>query len=250
MALRESPGPPTGRGDGTITDDGCPVEIYAAQPPGGEAEIIHGALPAGTSVLELGCGTGRIADRVAALGHHVVGVDSSAAILTHLRLAQGVHRRIETLDLGERFDAVVLASHLVNTYDPAQRRQFLATARRHLRPGEPLIVQCYPAGYRPSSGLSWTAGPVELELRDVVEHGDGVFSATLMHRYANLTAEQDFSARILTSDALREALASAGFDLCQPPRCRRAVGPGHGEVLNARLARSAYAPSPGLRVGP
>ncbi len=211
MALRESPGPPTGRGDGTITDDGCPVEIYAALPPGGEAEIIHGALPAGASVLELGCGTGRIADRVAELGHHVVGVDSSAAMLAHLRLARGVRSRIETLDLAERFDAVVLACHLVNTYDPAQRRAFLATARRHLRLGGFLIVQRYPVDYRPSSGLSWTAGPVEMELSDVVEHGDGAFSATLIHRYAIMTAEQDFSARILTDDTLREILGSAGF---------------------------------------
>jgi hypothetical protein len=52
-----------------------------------------------------------------------------------------------------------------------------------------------------------------LELRDVVEHGDGVFSATLIHRHANLTVEQDFSARILTDDALGEVLGSAGFDL-------------------------------------
>jgi cyclopropane fatty-acyl-phospholipid synthase-like methyltransferase len=150
---------------------------------------------------------------VAELGHHVVGVDSSAAMLAHLRLARGVRSRIETLDLAERFDAVVLAGHLVNTYDPAQRRAFLATARLHLRPGGFLILQRYPADYRPSPGLSWTAGPVELELRDIVQHEDGVFSATLIHRYATMTAEQDFSAGILTDDTLREVLGSAGFDL-------------------------------------
>ena len=43
-----------------MTNDGCAVEFYALLPPMGEPEIVHAAVPAGASILELGCGTGRI----------------------------------------------------------------------------------------------------------------------------------------------------------------------------------------------
>jgi predicted RNA methylase len=60
----------------------------------GEPEIVHAA--AGSpraSVLELGAGTGRIADALAALGHPVVAVDESPEMLAHIRNAETVARR-------------------------------------------------------------------------------------------------------------------------------------------------------------
>jgi SAM-dependent methyltransferase len=211
MTVRDAPAPPCGRGDGTITGDGCPVEIYAALPPSGEAGIVHAAVPPRAAVLELGCGTGRIADPLARLGHRVVGVDSSAAMLSHLRHAEGVCTSIEELNLAERFDAIVLAGHLVNTYDAGQCVAFLAAARRHLIDGGVLVLQRYRAGFRPETGLTWSAGDARLELRDVVDHGAGVFSATVVHRLGNMVAEQDFSARMVGDEALRVVLGSAGF---------------------------------------
>ena len=44
-----------------VTPDGCSVELYARIPALGEAEIRHGRLGGNGSVLDLGCGTGRIA---------------------------------------------------------------------------------------------------------------------------------------------------------------------------------------------
>jgi SAM-dependent methyltransferase len=81
-------------------------------------------------VLDLGCGIGRIAEPLTALGHRVVGVDESADMLAHLRRAEPVLSRIDSLDLDERFGGVLLASTLVNTYDPVQRTGLLAAARR------------------------------------------------------------------------------------------------------------------------
>jgi SAM-dependent methyltransferase len=72
-----------GAGPGPITPDGCAVDLYALLPPGGEAEIAHEAIPAGSGVLELGCGTGRILRRLAELGHSVVGVDESPDMLAY-----------------------------------------------------------------------------------------------------------------------------------------------------------------------
>jgi hypothetical protein len=57
-----------GTGPGEITNDGRAVEFYALLPSFGEAEIVHSAVLAGGSILELGCGTGRILRPLAATG--------------------------------------------------------------------------------------------------------------------------------------------------------------------------------------
>ena len=43
-----------------IAPDSSPVGLYARLPELGEGEVVATALPAAASVLELGCGTGRI----------------------------------------------------------------------------------------------------------------------------------------------------------------------------------------------
>src|SRR5688500_18256195 len=70
--------------DVEVTRDGSPVEVYRRLPATGEAELIHRAIPAGATVLDLGCGTGRIARGLVALGHPVTGVDDSPAMIAEL----------------------------------------------------------------------------------------------------------------------------------------------------------------------
>lgn len=214
METERQPGRATGRGGGTITSDGCPVEIYAALLPHGEADIIHAALPAGAAVLELGCGTGRIADPLAALGHRVVGVDSSREMLTYLRSAEPVHATIEALRLPERFGGVVLASTLVNTFDPAQRAQFLRVAVHHMAPRGTLVMQRHAPGWAETAvPTEWSDGPVQLQLRDVVRHGDGLVSATLVHTLGEIVTEQDFTSRVLDDQEFASVLNDAGLVL-------------------------------------
>jgi 2-polyprenyl-3-methyl-5-hydroxy-6-metoxy-1,4-benzoquinol methylase len=74
----------TGTGPGAITSDGCAVEFYALLPTFGEPGIVHAAVPPGASILELGCGTGRILRPLAALGHPVTGVDDSPDMLARV----------------------------------------------------------------------------------------------------------------------------------------------------------------------
>ena len=106
-----------------ITPDGCAVDFYARMTAMGEPAIVHDAIGPGASILELGCGTGRITHPLTGLGHPVVAVDESPEMLAHVRGAETVCARIEDLDLGRRFDAVLLAStsSMPMTYRPGPR---------------------------------------------------------------------------------------------------------------------------------
>jgi SAM-dependent methyltransferase len=135
-----------GTGPGAITADGCAVDFYALLPHFGEAEIVHAAVPLGASVLELGCGTGRILRPLAALGHQVTGVDDSPDMLARSPDLPTVLSAIESLRLDRAFDAVLLASTLINA-SPGTRQAFLATVRRHLRGDGIAVFQQNPPGW-------------------------------------------------------------------------------------------------------
>jgi len=195
-----------------VTPDGCPVELYAVLPPAGEAEVINGALPGPpATVLELGCGTGRILHGLAALGHEVTGVDQSPEMLAHLRDVPGVCAPIETADLGRTFDAVVLASYLINTPDDAQRAAFLATARRHARAGGVVLLQWHPP--------EWfdTVQETRVERDDIDFHlheldRDGaLLHAAVTYRAAGQSWRHAFTTRRLDTADLQAALAAAGL---------------------------------------
>jgi SAM-dependent methyltransferase len=129
-----------GTGPGEITNDGCAVDFYALLPSFGEAEIVHSAVPDGASILELGCGTGRILRPLAGLGHPVLGADDSPAMLAHIPDLPTVCSTIEDLRLDRTFGAVLLASTMINTA-PGQRGKFLATCRKHLGPDGVAVFQ-------------------------------------------------------------------------------------------------------------
>ena len=136
----------TGTGPGEITDDGCAVELYTLIPPFGEAEIVHAAVPEGASILELGCGTGRILKPLAALGHPVHGVDNSPGMLAHVSGLPVTQAPIESLRLPQKFDVVVLAAGMLNS-GPEHRRAFLETSRYHLADDGVAVFQYNPPSW-------------------------------------------------------------------------------------------------------
>ncbi|MDA8285512.1 MAG: GNAT family N-acetyltransferase [Actinomycetota bacterium] len=213
---RVLPPGPWGEGPGVVTADGCPVEVYAALPADGRAKLVDDRIRAGSSVLDLGCGTGRIAEPLAALGHRVVGVDNSPEMLVHLRAAQPVKADIATLDLGDRFDAVILASNLVNHPDPATRQALLDVAAAHFTPSGVLLVERQPPSWfeQCHAGHTNTAtiGEVTTILNVHARLGDLV-SATVTYGLRGRRWSQHFTTRWLTDDDLRRALADAGLDL-------------------------------------
>jgi SAM-dependent methyltransferase len=165
-------------------------------------------LPAGSSVLELGCGTGRITRQLVRLGYDVTAVDESAEMLAHIRDAEKVQARIEGLDLGRRFDAVLLASNLV-TADPAQRRAFLETCRRH---SDLVICEGLPPAWQPEDGETML-GEVVSRLR--VETAEpGLVRGEMEYAVAGETWRHAFEMHVFADDAeLSAALADAGLRL-------------------------------------
>ena len=203
-----------GTGPGVITPDGCAVEFYARLPDFGEPAIVHDAAGAGASILELGCGTGRITHPLVALGHQVVAVDESSDMLAHVRGAQTVCARIEDLSLGRRFDAVLMASHLINAADIPVRAAFLAACRRHVADDGCVIIQ--------SHGPDWSSAAAESEstrdgiifrMRDVSRPEPNLVSATVEYVIGDQRWTQTFTSMSLDDAAVAAVLADAGLRL-------------------------------------
>jgi SAM-dependent methyltransferase len=196
----------------TVTRDGSPVDVYRHLPAAGEAELIHEAIPAGATVLDLGCGTGRIARVLASLGHAVTGVDDSAAMLAELPVGvTGVEADVGEVRLGRRFDAVLLASHLVNA-GPEERDPFLATARAHVEADGSIVAEVYPSvmDWAARVGRTHQLGPVAITVERATVRGDEV-DAEVSYRLDDRVWRQPFVATMLDEPALRGVLDVAGF---------------------------------------
>lgn len=126
-----------------MRDPGAPLELYRLLEPAGEPELIHGQIAPGASVLDLGCGTGRITHALIQLGHPVTAVDFDERMLGEIRGAEKVLSRIEDLDLGRTFDAVLLMSTLINRPDQEGRLALLAACRRHVTEGGVVLIERY-----------------------------------------------------------------------------------------------------------
>ncbi len=202
----------TGRGPGPIAPDGCAVELYSLLPPMGEPEIIHGAIRPGGSLLDLGCGVGRLARPLAALGHPVVAVDESPEMLARVRDARTVLAGIADLHLGRRFDAVLVASQLINTPDGGHRIAMLATAAAHLAADGVLVAQWHPPEWFDTvrAGTGGSVGPVRTGLSGVRRQGD-LLQATAVYEAGDRRWEHDFVARRLTPGDLDRDLARVGL---------------------------------------
>jgi SAM-dependent methyltransferase len=188
------------------------VELYELLPPGEEPAIVHAAVPPGASILELGAGAGRVTHPLLRLGHPVAAVDESPEMLARIHGAETVSAKIQSLDLGRRFDVVLLASHLVNVPDDALRLRFLRACRRHVLTGGCVLLQRHqPAWFEEAEEGERTVGAVTVGLHDLRRPAPGLLSATVEYRAGGRTWRQWFTARRLDDAALAAALAEAGL---------------------------------------
>lgn len=108
------------------------------------------------SVLDAGCGTGRVAIELAARGFDLVGVDSDPAMLGAARAKAPhlawVEADLTTLGLGRSFDAVVLAGNVLIFVNPGSQAEVVARCGAHLTADGFLVAgfQIDPDGFGPT----------------------------------------------------------------------------------------------------
>ncbi|HEV3495949.1 MAG TPA: class I SAM-dependent methyltransferase [Actinomycetes bacterium] len=108
----------------------------------GEADLVESLGP--RTVLDAGCGTGRVAVELARRGIDVTGVDVDAAMLDKAR-AKAPHlpwvvADLARLDLGRTFDIVVMAGNVMIFLAPGTEGEVVAAAASHLAPGGALVA--------------------------------------------------------------------------------------------------------------
>ena len=202
-----------GIGRGPKTRDGCSVELYLRTPYLGEVERFQPWIPAGSAVLELGCGVGRITRVLLARGYRVTAVDNSPEMLAHVpSQASKVCADIEVLALGTTFDAVIFASCLINIPDAAIRAAQLAKCRDHLKPDGHLVFERYDPNWLSNVqiGALGKAGDIEMHVDAVQRDGPNVYLC-LRYRDGSEDWLHCFTGTILTDDDVRSCLLSAGF---------------------------------------
>jgi SAM-dependent methyltransferase len=117
-------------------------------PDAGHAFYIALAGDAPKTILDMGCGTGRLAVALAERGHRVTGADPSPGMLQVARNRPG-HERVTWVDstaaqlaLSARFDLIIMTGHAFQVLlSDEDVRASLRVLRRHLAPGGRLAFE-------------------------------------------------------------------------------------------------------------
>ena len=193
----------------------------------------------GGSVLDLGCGTGRVALHLARRGRRVTAVDREQQLVDMLaRRAVESKLDIETVcadaadcDLGRRFDAVFAPMQFIQLFRGAHERgALLCNALRHLRPGGTFATTLMnldgealgddygppPPDMREVDG--WVYSSLSVGLRPI-ERGSAILIERL-RTAVSPTGEQFRSAdqvrlELVAPATLELEMAAAGFDVGQ-----------------------------------
>lgn len=138
----------------------------------GEADFLMRLSP--SSVLDAGCGTGRVARELARRGIDVVGIDLDDEMLaTARRKAPDLTWHlgdVASADLGRTFGAVVAAGNVMILLTPGTEAAVVANLARHLEPGGHLVA-----------GFQLTPGHLTVDRYDRMASDAGL---TLVERWA------------------------------------------------------------------
>lgn len=107
------------------------------------------------SILDAGCGTGRLGIEADRRGHRSVGVDLDADMIERARRKAPhitwIHGDLAGLDLGESFDVAVMAGNIPLFCAAGSQGEIISSLARHLVPGGWLIcgfsLEKHPGAY-------------------------------------------------------------------------------------------------------
>lgn len=168
---------------------------------------VEEARRAGGPVLELGCGTGRVAIPIAKAGVEVVGLDSSPAMLEvarrKLRNLRGrrayltlVQADMRDFALDQKFNlAIIPFRGFLALLTVEDQIKALLNIRRHLAPGGKLVFNVFV----PDLNMLVQEGDVPYHLRDVIVPESGV-RLVLWHQSSYDNHNQILNARIIVEE--------------------------------------------------
>jgi SAM-dependent methyltransferase len=175
----------------------------------------------GAPVLDIGCGTGRVAFELATQGHEVVGVDADPALVS----AFNARRRDSGLDakayvgdaralaLGRSFPLAILPMQVAQLLGGSDgRTAMLSAVRRHVEPGGVVAV----ALADPFESVP--PGEARPPLPDVLEIDGWVLSSTpvAVRDEADGVAIDRLRQAVSPAGDLTEELATISVDACAP----------------------------------
>ena len=106
--------------------------------------------PYGRRVLELGCGTGRVAIPLAEASYDVTGIEAEPDMLARLEQKQYPRERLKivradarSFHLESQFDAILLSCNFMNHFvEAADALAVLERCREHLAPEGVIVMDC------------------------------------------------------------------------------------------------------------
>ena len=128
----------------------------------------------GGPILDLACGTGRVALNLAKEGYEVVGVDVAEAMLDVAKSKQNllpssaaskvsfVNGDITTLELGRKFPLVIIPTSFKFCLTSDQQIACLSSVNKHLEDDGVFVLDHSPAATRPSKG-EMSEGPISVD---------------------------------------------------------------------------------------
>lgn len=228
------------------------VEVYDAECPWSRDDdffvSIVGETP-GARVLDLGCGTGRLALGLARAGHIVTGVDPARASLDAARAKPDAERvtwleGTSSLLPDAAFDRALMTSHVAQFFvGEAEWSRTLADLKRALVPGGRLAFDT-----RDPRARAWQRwNPVDSRRRVSLAGGRVVSAWTEVTAVAGATVsfthhylfpgdeelQSSATLRFRSEQEVRSTLAGAGFsvEIIYGGWQREPVGLGDGELL-------------------
>jgi SAM-dependent methyltransferase len=178
----------------------------------------------GTSVLDLACGHGALANRLAARGCRVTGLDSSAVFLERARAdaadagvsVEYLAGDMRQLPWTERFDRVINWSTAFGYFDDATNRAVLDQSVRVLRPGGRMAMDldnlpAFLSSYVPSRVVAAREDGDMLVDRYRLDALTGRFEAERTVIRGGRTRRVNFVKRLFGFPELRDWLLAAGF---------------------------------------